>query len=135
MAHQRYQREIEEILDQVSEEPPAETGSRRRPRVGRAKSEVRSEGSPRPRLTFDFSPGRLFLIGAGLLVGSLLLAAFGFGFAAPFAWIGVGLFVVAYLRFFTKPRRSVDRMWRGQSIEDPPQPSAPQRWWRWITGG
>ena len=135
MAHQRYQREIEEILDHVNEESPADTGSRRRPRAGRAKSEVRPEGSPRLRLAFDFSPGRLFLIGAGMLVASLVLAAFGFGFAALLAWIGIGLFVVAYVRFFVKPRRSVDRMWRGQSIEDPPQPSAPQRWWRWITGG
>ena len=133
MAHQRYQREIEEILDQVNEEAPAATKSRRGPR--RATSEVRPGGSPRLRPAFDFSPGRLFLIGAGLLVGSLVLMAVGFGYAAPFAWIGIGLFVVAYIRFFTKPRRSVDRMWRGQSIEDPPSPSAPARWWRWITGG
>ena len=135
MAHQRYQREIEEILDQVNEEPADKTGSRRRPRSGRAGSEVRPEGSPRPRLAFDFSPGRLFLIGAGMLVAALVLSVFGFVFAAVFAWIGIGLFVVAYIRYFARPRRSVDRMWRGQSIEDPPQPSAPSRWWRWITGG
>ena len=83
---------------------------------------------------FDFSSGRLFLIGAALLVGSLALTLFGFAFAAPLAWVGIGLFVVAYLRFFTKPRRSTDRMWRGQSIEDPPSQAAPSRWWRWITG-
>ncbi len=64
----------------------------------------------------------------------LVLMAFGFAYAAPLAWIGIGLFVVAYIRFFAKPRRSTDRMWRGQSIEDPPSPSAPSRWWRWIRG-
>ena len=131
MAHQRYEREIEEILGQVNEEAPAATKSRRGAR--RATSDVRPAG-PRLRPAFDFSPGRLFLIGAGLLVVAVVLLSMGFGFAAPFAWIGIGLFVVAYLRFFTKPRRSVDRMWRGQSIEDPPSPSAPSRWWRWITG-
>ena len=132
MAHQRYEREIEEILGQVNEEAPAATKSRRGPR--RATREARPPG---PRLrppAFDFSSGRLFLIGAALLVGSLVLTLVGFGFAAPFAWVGIGLFIVAYLRFFTKPRRTVDRMWRGQSIEDPPSPSAPSRWWRWITG-
>ncbi|MCI0778564.1 MAG: hypothetical protein J4N31_02335 [Chloroflexi bacterium] len=132
MAHQRYEREIEEILGQVNEEAPAAKKSRRGPR--RATSEVRPAG---PRLrppTLDFSSGRLFLIGAALLVGSLVLTLVGFAFAAPFAWVGIGLFIVAYLRFFTKPRRNVDRMWRGQSIEDPPSPSAPSRLWRWITG-
>ena len=132
MAHQRYEREIEEILGQVNEETPAAAKSRRGAR--RVKSEVRPAG---PRLrppAFDFSPGRLFLIGAGLLVVAGVLMVFGFGFAAPLAWVAIGLFVVAYLRFFTKPRRSVDRMWRGQSIEDPPSPSAPSRWWHWITG-
>ena len=135
MADRRYQREIEEILGQVNEEPSGETASRRGPRPRRAGSDVRPEGSPRFRLGFDFSPGRLFLIGAGLLAGSLLLLAFGVGLAAPLAWIGIGLFVVAYIRFFAKPRRTVDRMWRGQSIEDPPSPSSPTRLWRWITGG
>ena len=134
MAHQRYQREIEEILDQVNEEAPAATKSRRGPR--RATSEAQPGGPPRLRPpAFDSSSGRLFVIGAALLVASLALSLVGFGFAAPFAWVGIGLFVVAYIRFFTKPRRSVDRMWRGQSIEDPPSPSAPARWWRWITGG
>ena len=133
MAHQRYEREIEEILGQVNEEAPAATKPRRGAR--RATSDVRPAGPPRLRPpSLDFSPGRLFLIGAGLLVLAGVLMAMGFGFAAPFAWIGIALFVVAYLRFFTKPRRGVDRMWRGQSIEDPPSPSAPSRWWRWITG-
>ena len=133
MAQNRYQREIEEILDQVNEEPPAATKARRGPR--RATSEVRPGGPPRLRPAFDFSSGRLFLIGAGLLVAAGAFMWAGFAFAAPLAWVGIGLFIVAYIRFFTKPRRSVDRMWRGQSIEDPPSPSAPARWWRWITGG
>lgn len=132
MAHQRYEREIEEILGQVNEEAPAATKSRRGAR--RATREAWPGGPPRLRAAFDFSSGRLFLIGAALLVGSLVLTLVGFAFAAPFAWVGIGLFIVAYLRFFTKPRRTVDRMWRGQSIEDPPSPSAPSRWWRWITG-
>ncbi len=133
MAHERYQREIEEILDQVNEEAPAATKSRRGARG--ATSDVRPSGPPRLRPSFDFSPGRLAVIGAVLLLVAVVLLTFGLGFAAPFAWVGIGLFVVAYIRFFTKPRRSVDRMWRGQSIEDPPSPSAPARWWRWITGG
>ena len=132
MAHQRYEREIEEILGQVNEEAPAAKKSRRGPR--RATSEVRPAGPPLRPPTLDFSSGRLCLIGAALLVGSLVLTLVGFAFAAPFAWVGIGLFIVAYLRFFTKPRRSVDRMWRGQSIEDPPSSSAPSRLWRWITG-
>ena len=132
---QRYQREIEEILGKANEKVPAEAGTKRglRPRLARAGAQTGPER--RPRFSFDLSPGRLFLIGLVVLVGVLLATMFGFGFAAPFAWIGIGLFVVAYIRFFTKPRRNVDRRWRGQSIEDPPPPSSANRLWRWISGG
>ena len=132
---QRYQREIEEILDKVNEDAPVESRAKRGSRPGSAPSKRRPEPNRRPRVTFDFSPGRLLVIGVLLLAGALVLKLIGVGFAAPFAWVGIALFVVAYILFFTKPRRTVERRWRGQSIEDLPAPSQLGRFFRWISGG
>ena len=131
---QRYQREIEEILDKVNEDAPVESRAKRGSRPG-APSKRRPEPGGRPRVTFDFSPGRLLVIGVVLLAGALVLKVLGLGFAAPFAWVGIALFVVAYILFFTRPRRTVERRWRGQSMEDPPAQSQLGRFFRWISGG
>ena len=72
---------------------------------------------------------------------ALLLAAFAMllmgltTFAAPIAWVGIAAFISAYVLFFTKPRRVVERRWRGQSIEDVPDPGPLARFWRWVSRG
>ena len=129
---QRYQREIEEILGQTGEEgqdggPDRPSGPSRR--VARA-----------PRRRFGRfirpTPGRLLLAGIVLLVLAVVLNALDAPGVRPFFWASAGLFVFAYVAYFTRPRRAVERRWRGQPMDDPPQPAGPlSRLWRWITGG
>ena len=54
-------------------------------------------------------------------------------FATPIAWVGIVAFIGAYVLYFTKPRRTVERRWRGQSIEDVPEPGPLGRFWRWVS--
>ncbi len=128
---QRYQREIEEILGQTGEEGGGSDGSKppRSPRrVARA---------PRRRLGRFVRPtyGRLLLAGIALFVLSVLLRALDAPGVTPFLWASVALFVFAYVAYFTRPRRTVERRWRGQPMDDP-EPAGPlSRLWRWITGG
>lgn len=131
---QRYQREIEEILGQSGEqgEGAGSDGSQppRSPRrVARAARGPRLGRFIRP------TSGRLLLAGITLLVLSVLLKALDAPGVTPFLWASVVLFVFAYVAYFTRPRRTVERRWRGQPMDDP-QPAGPlSRLWRWITGG
>ena len=130
---QRYQREIEEILGQAGEEgsgtgPDGSKPPRRPRRVSR---------SPRRGLSAFIrpTPGRLLLAGIALLVLAVVLNALDAPGVRPFFWASVVLFVFAYVAYFTRPRRTVERRWRGQPMDDP-QPAGPlSRLWRWITGG
>lgn len=130
---QRYQREIEEILGQSGEdEPDAGSGGNQRPRAPRRarRSWRRALGTLiRP------TPGRLLLAGIVLLILAVVLNALDAPGVRPFFWASVVLFVFAYVAYFTRPRRTVERRWRGQPMDDP-QPAGPlSRLWRWITGG
>ncbi len=136
---QRYQREIEEILDQVNAEAPAEKGGRPvRSPADQASPPRRSRGGRRGLLSLipiGISPGRLLLTGIVLLLAAMVLRSAIPGIAGPLTWTGVGLFIAAYVIFFTRPRRSIERRWRGRSIEDGP-PSGRrnplERLWRWV---
>ncbi len=133
---QRYQREIEEILDKVNEDQPAEGGRKR-------KAGPQQEQRPRrpnrnravSKLSLRISPGRLLVTGIVLLVAALVLSGMGAALAVPAAWIGIGLFVVAYILFFTRPRSNLEKRWRGQIIEDEPEVGPVRRLWRWISRG
>jgi len=130
---QRYQKEIEEILEQVNEDAPANSGSGRKLRpweVARAQS---TSADPRPKASFRLTIGKVLLAGVVLLVLSPLLS--GIGFMVPAALGGIILIIGAYVVYFTKPRRQVERRWRGQSIEDEPEPNGFSRIWRWLTRG
>ena len=132
---QRYQKEIEEILEQVNEEPPTPG----RGGSSRSRGDARS-APPRPpgsssRFALQVSPGRLMLIGLALLFVALISLSLLPMLAAPSAWVGIGLFIVAYVLFFVKPRRTIERRWRGQLIEDEPGDSGLMRFWRWVTRG
>ncbi len=117
----RYQREIEEILEQVNESPPP---SGRPTRVAR-----RSSPRPEPRRGGGFAPTDLFT-SRNLLVAGVALIIAGFFGVDFLIWAGLGCFVAAYLVFFMKPRSPIEKRWRGQSIEDPRPESALSRIWR-----
>jgi hypothetical protein len=131
----RYRKEIEEILERVNEKRTPSANARPSQQPPR-----RSESTPRrpqPRRAGPSSPlitpGRLFLAGIVLLLAALVLNGTTLGaYAGILTWIGIALFVIAYVRYFTAPRRDSERRWRGQSIEDP-QPEGPLvRFWRWL---
>ena len=47
-------------------------------------------------------------------------------------WVGLALLVFGYLLFFITPRNvSIEKRWRGESIEDAPE-SSWDRFKRWI---
>ena len=128
----RYQREIEEILEQVNEEAP----SGAKPRGGAPQAQrVRSAGRPRsgagPRAAF--TSGRLMLAGVILIISSLLLIGVVPSLSGPAVWLGIFLLITGYVVHFAKPRRTIERRWRGESIEDQPELSGIERLWRWLT--
>ena len=135
---QRYQREIEEILGKDDDEASEESAGR--PQRGQ-RTAHRAAPPRRPRrFSLSFTPGRLFQMGVALLVIEVVLNwvdvnLMGISLAAPIAYFGVALFIIAYVAFFTRPRRSVERRWRGQALDDPPGSGTASRLWRWITRG
>ena len=116
----RYQREIEEILEQVNESPPPPG---RPTRVAR-----RSSPGPQPGRG-GFVPTDL-LTSRNLLVAGVALIIAGIFGVDFLIWAGLGCFVAAYIVFFMKPRSPIEKRWRGQSIEDPRPESALSRIWR-----
>jgi len=130
---QRYQREIEEILGQAGDEGQGAGPDGSKP----TRAPRRASRRPGRGLRTFVRPtsGRLLLAGIVLFVLSVLLRALDAPGVTPFLWASVALFVFAYVAYFTRPRRTVERRWRGQPMDDP-QPAGPlSRLWRWITGG
>ena len=125
----RYQREIEDILSQVNDATPAyEEGGRRRQLTQKPLL-----SAPKKKYRWSLSNGRLMLMGVALLILSLPIGAIVPALAAPAALLGIALLIVAYIAFFSKPRSRAGKMWRGESIEDPPTAGGLQRFWGWLT--
>ena len=116
---ERYQREIEEILQQVGEATPGNE-----PREAKGSSLL----APLARIGrgignhIYLSSGRLMTIGIVLLLAAILASAIFPGFLGPFVWLGLILFILVYALFFARPNRKTDKRWRGRSID--PQQSA-----------
>ena len=139
---QRYQREIEEILGKANEDASDEASDESAGRPKRGQRTAHRAAPPRRprRFSFSFTPGRLFQVGVVLLVVAVVVNwidvnLMGISLAAPIAYVGVALFIIAYVSFFTRPRRTVERRWRGQVLDDPPGSGSASRLWRWITRG
>ena len=117
---ERYQREIEEILDKIGELP-------------RGKAKPKKQGFLRTMLTaigrflggrgWNLSPGRIMLGSLVLLLLALIFRASMPGMVAPIAWAAVVLFILGYALFFINPHASYEKRWRGQPIESTPS------WW------
>ncbi len=111
---QKYQREIEEILQQV------DTGSSPKPRVERPNLFRQAAGSFRRSVTgkgASVTPGRIMVASVCLLLSALVVNAFNSGWVGPIAWAGLILFIVGYAMFFLKPK-TVEKRWRGQPVEE-----------------
>lgn len=125
---ERYQREIEEILEEAGERPPARPPKRARP--PRRRPARRERG-----YSLVPTPGRIAFAGAAAIAAALALNLLDAPGATIFLWAGVALLVAAYAAYFMKPRRTVERRWRGQLMDAPPEPGPLSRLWRRITGG
>ena len=111
---ERYQREIEEILEEAGDLEPA------RPRFGRGPSFWRLVrayiGQSLRGNRWSLSPGRVMLIAVSLLLAALVLRGALPGIVGPLAWAGLLLFIVGYGLFFVKPPK-IEKRWRGQTLE------------------
>lgn len=124
---ERYQREIEEILEEAGEQAPPRPPRRVRP--------PRRPARRKRGYSLVPTPGRIAFAGAAAIAAALALNLLGAPGATVFLWAGVALLVGAYAAHFTQPRRTVERRWRGQALDAPPEPGPLSRLWRRITGG
>lgn len=123
---EQYKKEIEEILRQAGEEPTAPVELQPRPGLWRLTRQYfrQSMGSK----GWSISPGRVMLTAVSLLLVALLLRAFIPGVVGPLALVGLLLFMVGYGMFFVNPRKSPEKKWRGQLVEDTSE-NALTAWW------
>ena len=111
---EKYQREIEEILEEAGDLEPARPRFGRRPSVW---SLIRAYiGQSLRGNRWSLSPGRVMLIAVSLLLAALVLRGALPGIVGPLAWAGLLLFIVGYGLFFAKPPK-VEKWWRGQTLE------------------
>jgi hypothetical protein len=130
----KYQQEIEEILRNAGEVAPDEAvGEMERPLDDRPKALRQASNakttqvadSPRGRWP-TITPGKILLTGLFVFIVTALLQIW------VLIWVGLALLVVGYLLFFVTPRSiSVEKRWRGESLEDPPE-SPWNRFKRWM---
>jgi hypothetical protein len=120
---EKYQEEIEEILEGLGEKAPANTAAREpqkplddTPVVSHRGSPPRQSGPNQGRTWPTVTPGKLALIGlVVLLVGAL--------WVRPLIWVGLGFLVGAYILFFIKPRSIFhEKRWRGKPMEEETSP-------------
>ncbi|MDA1129215.1 MAG: hypothetical protein O2913_11040 [Chloroflexi bacterium] len=130
----KYQQEIEEILKSAGEVAPGEVvGEMERPLDDRPKALQQSSRpnnstapySPRSRWP-TITPGKILMTGLFVFIVTALLQIW------VLIWVGLALLVVGYLLFFVTPRSiNVEKRWRGESLEDPPE-SPWNRLKRWM---
>ncbi len=120
----KYKREIEEILKQAGDIVSPE--KRRQPKIGLWRLIWRNITRSLGGKLWSFSPGRIMLIAVVLFLLSMVFRATGLGIVGPLAWAGLLLFIIGYAMFFVRPRK-VEKLWRGQPIDD-----TGETWWNRI---
>jgi len=119
----KYQKEIEEILKNAGEVAPDESGREfEKPLEDRPKAVRQADeaSKPQPYQTPrgrwpSITPGKVLLTGLVVFIITALLQIW------VLIWVGLALLVLGYLLFFITPRNiSIEKRWRGESIEDKP---------------
>ena len=132
----KYQKEIEEILKNAGEILPEESGrEKEKPLEDRPQSVRQAEAAslPTPYISTKgrwptVTPGKILMTGLVVFVVTALLQIW------VLIWVGLALLVFGYLLFFITPRSiSMEKRWRGESIEDVPD-SPWDRFKQWIKG-
>ena len=111
MPDNRYEREIEEILDKAGDDLP---GDGKQARVARRRVRPRAPRPARaaPNIGALLTWNRLLIGGVILIILSLVLSE------NLLLYAGLGVIVIAYFIFFNRPRRSTEKRWRGERIEE-----------------
>ena len=132
----KYQKEIEEILKNAGEILPEESGrEKEKPLEDRPQAVRQAEAARRPTPYIStkgrwptVTPGKILMTGLVVFVVTALLQIW------VLIWVGLALLVFGYLLFFITPRSiSMEKRWRGESIEDVPD-SPWDRFKQWIKG-
>ena len=123
---ERYQKEIEEILEQANEALPGK-GPEKRSHRGMFAAIGSFFGGMLGGKRWAITPGRLMLLAVALILSALIVRAMTPGIFAPLLWIGFFTFIVAYGLFFIRPWPKYEKRWRGRLVEDYDDP-----WWERI---
>lgn len=102
---EKYQEEIEAILQQHSGGPEGKGSKRRSNPLGKL--------GGRGVLGF-ITPGRVLLASLAMLLVGFILR----GSLTILMWIGILVFIVSYAMFFVRWGNKPERRWRGRPIED-----------------
>ena len=130
----KYQKEIEEILKNAGEVEPDESGMEiEKPLEDRPRAVFQAAEASRPSEFYTprgrwptITPGKVLMTGLVVFIITALLQIW------VLIWVGLALLVLGYLLFFISPRNiSIEKRWRGESIEDAPD-SPWGRFKRWI---
>ena len=111
---ERYQREIEEILQEVGASTPAKEFLEAEKSSPLALSARVGRGIGNH---IYLSSGRLMTIGIILLLVAIFVSAIFPGPLGPFVWLGLILFILIYALFFARPNPNPEKRWRGRSVE------------------
>ena len=130
----KYQQEIEEILKNAGEAVPDETkGETERPLEDRPRALRQASSSNKAPVSYpprgrwpSITPGKILMTGLIVFIVTALFQIW------VLIWVGLALLVVGYLLFFVTPKNaSIEKRWRGESLEDPLE-SPWNRFKRWI---
>ena len=128
--NEKYEKGIEEILKNAGEVAPDESGREcEKPLEDRPKAVRQADeaSKPQPYQTPrgrwpSITPGKVLLTGLVVFIITALLQIW------VLIWVGRALLVLGYLLFFITPRNiSIEKRWRGESIEDKPKSV-----WDWL---
>ena len=110
----RYQREIEDILQQAGDLGTGPRSARRR--GGLLALVWRYLGQAPSGKAWAITPGRVMLAAVAVLLLALVAGSMTSGVAPLLGFAGLLLFIVGYAMFFIKPPKA-EKRWRGQPIE------------------
>ena len=110
----RYQKEIEDILEQAGDLGPGPRSGRRR--GGFLSLVWRYFGQAPSGRAWAITPGRVMLAAVAVLLLALIAGSVTSGIAPLLGFAGLLLFIVGYAMFFIKPPKP-EKRWRGQAIE------------------
>ena len=114
----RYQKEIEDILEQTGKSAPRLPDTPKGQRGGASRGRRGALGRLVGLLPWRVSPAKLMLISFAVLLVAALLNVFNRPAVSPVFGVGLALFIVAYILFFLPSSRSqAERRWRGRPVD------------------